>query len=206
MKFFKTFLSAILAGMCIGIGGIVFLSMESKTVGAFFFTTGLFVICIFELNLFTGKVCYAFEKGKECAIKLPVVLVGNFVGTWIMGTVVGLTRINAVSEVAKKLCEVKMADSYLSLFILGILCNIMIYIAVEGFANAPHEIAKYLSLFFGVMVFILCGFEHCIADMFYFSAANMWGIQALIRIVVIVAGNAVGGVIFPMVRSLINRH
>lgn len=57
----------------------------------------------------------------------------------------------------------------MSLFILGIFCNLLIFVAVDGFKENPHEIGKYLSLFFGVSVFIICGFEHCVADMFYFS-------------------------------------
>ncbi|MCR4586908.1 MAG: formate/nitrite transporter family protein [Lachnospiraceae bacterium] len=205
LKYLKTFLSAILAGICIGIGGIVYLSVESKLAGAFFFTTGLFVICIFGLDLFTGKVCYTFQRGKEGAVKLPIIFLGNFAGTWIMGTLVGFTRIAAVSEAATALCAVKLTDGYLSLFILGIFCNIMIYIAVEGYAHAPHELGKYLSLFFGVMVFILCGFEHSIADMFYFSAAKMWSTEAFLRILVIAAGNAAGGVSFPVLRGLLEK-
>lgn len=60
MKVIKTFVSAILAGMCVGFGGIVFLSVDNKIVGAALFTVGLFVICTFGLNLFTGKACYIF--------------------------------------------------------------------------------------------------------------------------------------------------
>ncbi|MCD8045811.1 MAG: formate/nitrite transporter family protein [Clostridiales bacterium] len=51
------------------------------------------------------------------------------------------------------------------------------------------------------MVFILCGFEHCVADMFYFSVAGVWSGQAVLRLLVISAGNAVGAVIFPLVRK-----
>ncbi|MCM1441307.1 MAG: formate/nitrite transporter family protein, partial [Roseburia sp.] len=90
---------------------------------------------------------------------------------------------------------------YLSLFILGVLCNILIFIAVDGFKNNPHELGKYLSLFFGVTVFILCGFEHCVADMFYFTAAGAWSADALVRLLVITLGNAVGGVLLPLCRE-----
>jgi hypothetical protein len=86
----------------------------------------------------------------------------------------------------------------LVLFVLGILCNIFIYIGVEGYNTNPHEVGKYVALFFGVMVFILCGFEHCVADMFYFSVAKMWNGSSILRLIVITLGNAVGGVIFPL--------
>ena len=53
------------------------------------------------------------------------------------------------------------------------------------------------------MVFILCGYEHCVADMFYFSMAGAWSGAALLRLLVITAGNAVGGVLFPAARQWI---
>lgn len=90
---------------------------------------------------------------------------------------------------------------WLSLFLLGVLCNIFIYIAVEGFNQNPHQLGKYLSLFFGVMVFILCGYEHCVADMFYFTVAGVWSVDTFLRLLVITLGNAVGGVIFPLVQG-----
>ena len=55
-------------------------------------------------------------------------------------------------------------------------------------------------MIFGVMVFILCGFEHCVANMFYFSAANVWGGRALGYMLVMTLGNACGGVIIPLCR------
>ena len=88
-----------------------------------------------------------------------------------------------------------------SLFFLGVLCNIFIYIAVEGYKNNPHELGKYLSLLFGVMVFILVGTEHCVADMFYFWMGGVWSGHAVAAILVITLGNAVGGVLFPLLRS-----
>ena len=50
----------------------------------------------------------------------------------------------------------------------------MIYIGVEGYRSNPHELGKYLALFFGVCVFILCGFEHCVANMYYFTMGGAW--------------------------------
>ena len=73
------------------------------------------------------------------------------------------------------------------------------------FKNNPHELGKYLSLFFGVMVFILSGTEHCVADMFYFWMAGAWSGQAVVRLLVITLGNAVGGVLLPLLRGLQNK-
>lgn len=205
MKAIKAFVSAILAGMSVGFGGIAFLSVDNKIVGAVLFTIGLFVICTFGLNLFTGKVCYIFENDRIYGLMLPVIWAGNLVGTGITALLVSLTRNAGIAEKAMALCQVKLDDSLLSLFVLGVLCNIFIYIAVEGFKNNPHELGKYLSLFFGVMVFILSGTEHCIADMFYFWMAGAWSGRAILCILTITLGNAVGGVIFPLLRAFIKK-
>ena len=203
MKSVKTFVSAVLGGACIGCGGTAFLSLDSKVLGALFFTVGLFVICTFGLNLFTGKVCYVFQKDRAYAWNIPLIWLGNLVGTGVVAAMMQMTRNASIADKAAALCQVKLEDSLLSLFILGVLCNIFIYIGVEGFNHNPHELGKYLSLFFGVMVFILCGFEHCIADMFYFSMAGAWSSSAVVRLFVITMGNAVGGIIFPEARKLL---
>lgn len=201
MKILKTFVSAILAGLCIGFGGIAFLSIENKIVGAMFFTVGLFCVCSFGLHLFTGKVCYVFDEGISYALNFPVIWLGNLCGTGFAAFAVRFSRISTIAERAASICEVKVNDNLISLFILGILCNIFIYIGVDGYKNSPHDIGKYLSLFFGVMVFILCGFEHCVADMFYFWLSGMWSFKAVVCIIVVTAGNFVGGVVFPVLRK-----
>lgn len=204
MKFTKAFISASLAGIMIGLGGTVFLSIENKILGALFFTVGLFTICTMGFNLFTGKVCYVFSNGKEYALLLPFIVLGNLFGTWAVASLVRCTRISAISGLAQKLCEVKLNDSLLSIFILSVFCNVLIYIAVDGYKNCPHELGKYLALFFGVMVFILCGFEHCVANMFYISMAEMWSEQAVLFIVVNIVGNTSGGIVIPLLRKIID--
>ena len=200
------FLSAILAGVCIALGGGAFLSLESKIAGAIAFTIGLFVICSYGFYLFTGKICYVLDNDGRFAAMLPVIWVGNLVGTWCVAFLEHQTRIGAaLTERAAGMCAVKLSDSLLSVFILAIFCNILIYIAVEGFARHPHQIGKYLSLFFGVTIFILCGFEHCVANMYYISAANAWSVQALVFILVNTLGNAVGGLLIPVMRKGIAR-
>lgn len=203
MKEVRVFLYAAMAGMCIALGGAVFLSLENKVLGAMFFTVGLFTICTFGFNLYTGKVCYVFENDRKYIGDVVIIWLGNLAGTWLTAWLFAMTRAGAgMAETAQGLCEVKLADGLGSIFILGIFCNLLIFIAVDGFKNNPHEIGKYLALFFGVMVFILCGFEHCIANMFYISMAGMWNGEAFGFIVVNTLGNAVGGWIIPLLRKV----
>ena len=197
-----SFLYSVLGGVCIGIGGTVFLSCENKVAGAVFFCLGLFAICTFGFNLFTGKVGYVFERPPAYLGFLLSVWLGNLAGTALVGCGVRATRIAGIAEKAAALCRTKLDDSLISIFILSVLCNILMFIAVDGFQNNPHELGKYIGIFLGVTVFILCGFEHCVANMFYFSAANMWSGRALLYMLVMTAGNACGGVIIPLCRRL----
>jgi len=202
MKKAVSFLYSVLGGVCIGIGGTVFLSCENKVTGALLFCLGLFTICTFGFNLFTGKVGYVFEQPLPYTGFVLSVWLGNLVGTGLVGYAVRATRIAGIAEKAEALCQAKLNDDLLSIFILSILCNILMFIAVDGFKNNPHELGKYLGIFLGVSVFILCGFEHCVANMFYFSVANVWSAKTVLYLLVMSVGNAVGGVLIPLCRQL----
>lgn len=202
MKIFKTFVLAFAAGLCIALGGTAFLCIDNKIIGALFFTLGLFVIVTSGFSLFTGKICYVLDNPPFYVLTCLLIWLGNFAGTFSTAFLIRQTRIlPLIEEKAQTICTSKLDDGFLSLFILAIFCNIMIYIAVDGFKNNPHSVGKYLSLFLGVAAFILCSFEHCIANMFYFSVANMWGADALCALAVMTLGNAVGGIVLPLLKK-----
>ena len=204
MKKFADFLYAIMAGAFIAMGGVVFLSLNNKIVGAFMFSLGLFAVCTLKYNLFTGKVGYLFCN--DVKTYLPwclMVWVGNLVGSIIVAELVRLTRVApGIIEKSTKLVQVKADDTLISLFVLGIFCNIMVVHAVDQYLNNPHEIGKYLGIVMSIMVFILCGFEHCIADMFYIQMARMWNSQTIIALIVITLGNVLGGILIPTMRNI----
>ena len=58
------------------------------------------------------------------------------------------------------------------------------------------------GIFFCVPVFILAGFEHSIANMFYFGAANMLTLQSIGYLCIVIVGNAIGGMLFPLLDSV----
>ena len=138
MKLLRVFISAVLAGACIGLGGVVFLSVDERVVGAALFAVGLFSICSFGLELFTGRVCYALEKDRAYALRLPLIWLGILAGTGLTAAAAAFSRIGGIREQAAQLCSVKMEDSLISLFLLGVLCNMLIYIAVEGYRSIPY--------------------------------------------------------------------
>ncbi len=206
MKYSKTILTSILAGFSIGLGGLIYLSLDNTIVGSALFSIGLFVVLTMNFSLFTGKVCYLLEGGvKENIINIVLIWLGNLVGTGILAFVIAGTRkAEGIREKAAALCEIKNNDSYLSLFLLGILCNIFIYIAVEEYKKNEHITGKYMAIILGVMGFIIAGTEHCVADMFYYHTAGIYTAGMCGRLLVITAGNAVGGICAHTFKSIAN--
>ena len=88
----------------------------------------------------------------------PIVVGCDSTGSYVASDIVALvraTRLTGVVERAQALAATKLGDSLLSVFVLAIFCNILIYIAVEGYRSIQHELGKYLAVFFGVTVFVV---------------------------------------------------
>lgn len=210
----STFAYALLAGVCIGLGGAIFLKLKDafpggNVVGAIIFTVGLFTICTRGYNLFTGKACYLFDNKPSYLGTLGIIWLGNLAGTCLLALILRATAVcggdSGINVTAAAMVESKMAGGYLSLFFLGLVCNIFIYIAVNGYAKNPHELGKYLSLFLGVTGFIVAGTEHSVADMFYWAVSGTLFARpgvSLLCLIIISLGNVVGGVCFPLVEKL----
>lgn len=201
-KYIKILLLAVLAGITIAIGGCIYLSLDNKIAGALLFTVGLYAICIHGLKLYTGRIGYLINESPVYLLELAVIWIGNFLGTFLAAMAMKETRISAISEKAAKLCQVKLDDGLSSLFLLGVFCGLLMFVAVDGYRAAKNPII----LFMGVSAFILCGFEHCIADMFYFSAAGLWSGRSFIRILVITLGNSIGGMLIPLVKKIPDKN
>ena len=136
---------------------------------------------------------------------LPVIWLGNLAGTSLIALAEKCTRLVSLSARAQGICELKLSEPLFGAFILAVFCNVMIYIGVESYRSNPHELGKYLALFFGVCVFILCGFEHCVANMYYFTMGGAWSGRAVLYLLVMTVGNAAGGVIGPLARKVLSR-
>ena len=204
MKQLQTYISGIMAGLAIALGGTVYLSVENQIVGALFFTVGLFTVCTMNFQLYTGRVCYLFENDKNYGLQLPLIWLGNLTGAVLTARLLMLTRIAPkLAGSAALFCETKLSDKLGSSFLLAIFCNLLIFIAVDGFKHHSHEIGKYLGLFFGVVAFILCGFEHCVANMYFFTIGGVWSLRTLLYILVMTLGNSVGGLVLPLLRRLV---
>ena len=200
-KNIDTFLRAFATGIAIAIGGIVYLSCENRYLGAFLFGTGLFVILSFGFNLFTGKVGYAVENKPSYISSLLVIWLGNFAGTALSAFLVLNTRICCIADKASDMCDTKLADSPLSIFILAAFCGLLMFIAADGYKTITNSAGKILAVFLPVVVFILSGFEHCVANMFYFTLAKAWSGKTFVWLIIMTLGNSVGGILIPILRK-----
>ncbi|MDE5583176.1 MAG: formate/nitrite transporter family protein [Ruminococcus sp.] len=200
-RFVDILLRAVATGFAIGIGGIVFLSCDNRYIGALLFGTGLFVILSFGFNLFTGKVGYAVENKPSYLIDLAVIWLGNLIGTVITALLVLCTRISGISEKASAICDTKLNDSLVSNFILAFFCGMLMFIAADGYKNIKNSAGQMLAIFLPVVVFILSGFEHCVANMFYFTLAEVWSLKTLGYLIVMSLGNSAGGIFIPLMRK-----
>ena len=191
----------------IAIGGTVFLSIENKVIGASLFSIGLFGVLIYNLNLYTGKIGYLITNFNLKYIKeLIITLIGNFIGACSVGFILRYTRIyDKIYEKSLILANTKLNDNILSIFILSIVCGLLMYYAVNGFKKQT-DFGKYLVVYLGVAVFILCGFEHCIANMYYFSVADIWSLKTLGYTGIMVLGNSIGSFIIPLCNLVIKEN
>ena len=187
----KRIINGISAGILISIGGTVFLACDNKYVGAVMFSVALLCICYNGYSLFTGKVGYLPEKhGKDEFSVLLLGLLGNVIGTSALGRAIAFMN-PALKETALNMCNNKLALSFPQVLIKGIMCGVLMYLAVSIYRDKKTP----LGILFCIPVFILSGFEHSIADMFYFAASGIVSLKAFGFIWTVILGNAVGAVI-----------
>lgn len=199
----RQFVSAVIAGMLIGMGGTVYLSQSNAVVGSFLFSIGLYTILVFQLHLYTGKIGYTPFQKPVYVIELLITWFGNLVGTGLVALMVRNTRIfMGIEARVSQIAATKLSDGLPSIFILAIFCGMLMFIAVDCYRNVQGSTLRFAGVFMPVMVFILSGFEHVIANMFYFSLASAWDVHCCIAILVMTLGNAVGGMLIPMYQKV----
>lgn len=194
----NTFRESLCAGILITIGGTVFLSCENKTVGAVLFSVALLCICYKSYYLFTGKIGYIVERHKkQDFLNLAVGLFGNLIATFLLGMLLR-TILPNIGERAAEMCSAKLAQFPLYTFIRGFFCGILMYLAVSIY----KEKNSVLGILFCVPVFILCGFEHSIADMFYLGASGIFSVKIILFTALVVAGNTFGAIVLPLLKGV----
>ena len=207
MTFIRNFCSAILAGIMISFGGGVFLACESKLAGAILFSLGLTVILLNGFLLFTGKTAYLLQNRPSYIPYLLTIWLGNILGCMLMGLLVLAAKPN-IADTAAALCDSKLSQSPWQTLILGALCGVLVYIAVDFFKSDEDKKAfpKYLLVFTCIPGFIMAGFEHSVADMFYFAASSSYLLytgEGILYILLVSAGNLIGAVLFHNLKRFV---
>ena len=185
----RMFVKAIYAGFAIGIGGIIYLSVDNKVLASLFFSFGLSTIVTQGFNLYTGKI--GFVKEWREMPDMMLILAGNFMATFIAAMLAKAANLGIDST---QMVHNKLDNSLIHVFLLSVFCGVMMYLAIDNY-NKSKNIVFVIA---AVMIFILSGFEHSIANMFYFEIANAYSLKSLLYILVMAAGNGVGAKIFGL--------
>lgn len=176
----KILKQSVLSGILIGIGDVVNLSSDIRYIGALMFSLALLTIIQNGLPLYTGRI--GFIKDYKITYLLKV-LVCNLVGSVIPVLITSFCRKEIYGAVLAG-SEAKFSHGYLELLLLGMMCGVLMLVAVY----TKKELITVLC----IMVFILSGFEHCIAD-FPFFVMNFSG-ENLLKFLCIVLGNSIGSI------------
>lgn len=156
--------NSILAGMMIGIGSTIYLVLDNKIIGAALFSIGLFMICSFGMYLFTGKIGYIVRtKNKPNCL---VIWIGNLIGSVAISAMVRFAK-PELHIAAAELVSNKLQQDFTSIALLSILCGFLMFLAVDNYLRHSDSLSGIVGIFLCVSTFILCGFEHSIADMNY---------------------------------------
>lgn len=168
------------AGFLVGVGVVINTLEPNPIIGAMLFSVALLAIIKNNLMLYTGKIGYA---PRICfKYLLAIMLVGNFIGVLIPVFMMHEKVLFAMEITAMN----KFSASFLSLFFYGILCGVMMFLAVLS--------KDTVITVFCIMTFILSGFEHCIADFPYLLL--QFNLVNFIKFLGIVLGNTFGSIGF----------
>lgn len=190
----KLLRSSVFAGIAIGTAGFGFLasgiqsSSYGSLAGAVLFSFGLLTVVGYKLKLYTGTA--GFIEKNEVG-QLFLILLGNIAGCFCVSLLARVSPMD-IQSAAQNILELRMRTGALKCGLLGIGCGFIMTTAVQ-FARKK----QYLPLLFGVPLFIICGFTHCVADIFYYLCVpfSFWKsnfVEILTLYICIVAGNLIG--------------
>lgn len=164
----KSFVArGILAGVCIGIGGCIYLKVGGVA-GAVLFAFGLIAVISMKLNLFTGKAQYVWgvrstgQTDQGGYVWLISILALNVAGCIVAGL---LFSSGEMQEAATAVMDRRLSASPLRNGLLAVGCGFIMTLAVQNASKG-----RWLPLLFGIPAFILCGLPHCVADAFYIAS------------------------------------
>ncbi|MCR5572920.1 MAG: formate/nitrite transporter family protein [Candidatus Saccharibacteria bacterium] len=172
---------SIAAALMIGLGDYILLKVGNP-IGPFLFAFGLLSVCVMGANLFTGKCGFLIED-KIKPLHLALILLGNLVAGYLFGLIFSVADTGIIAVAQDKVAS---WDYSWSFFIRSILCGVIMYLAV-----AIYRKGSKLGILFGVPLFILCGFQHCIANIITLGVAQTFSWTILLCVL----GNFIGSIV-----------
>lgn len=210
-------MKAIFAGMMISLGMMAANSVSMgaggvKVLSGVAFSIGLLLIIFLGGELFTGNVfvmTHGWLSGDVGVLHLLAVLfssyiynaLGCIIGSELYVLALGGDKNETLVRFYTGMMEKKLSISGLRLFFLGVLCNVLVCLAVMAGIVVKNEVAKVVLIVMCIASFISCGFEHCVANMAHFTVGLMvvsglsFGL-VMKNMALVTLGNIVGGAIF----------
>lgn len=211
-------LLGVLAGAFIGLGALMFTLVASdarlgfaasRLLGGLVFSLGLILVTVAGAELFTGNNLLAMAWASrrvgtgEMLVNWAVVCAANFVGAAGLAMLVWLSghaslNDGAVGRAAIHIATVKSQLPLMELFFRGVLCNVLVCMAVWMALAGRSVTDKVLAIVFPITAFVAAGFEHSIANMYFFPLAIALGAplgagDLLRNLLPVIAGNIIGG-------------
>ena len=175
---------SILAAILISFGVAVNLKIGAP-LGRFLFAFGLMGVCVLRAELYTGKAGYVSEVGIN---NLIYILTVNLIAAAICGLLLK-QAMPEIIPVASTIVEGWMNTTLGTYFIKSIFCGMIMFIAVDMYNKG-----NIFGILFGIPLFIICGFQHCIANIIIGCIA-IPDINFSVPIIISIVGNLVGGII-----------
>ena len=206
----KMLILGLFAGAFIALGGLGSQfagTIVNKFAGAFVFPVGLMMVVLTGAELFTGN-CLLIMPVVRRAVSVPrmllswlIVYIGNALGGLLIACAVYGAGVlpEEARAAAVSAYQTKCALSAPELLIRGILCNVLVCIAVYLAFAAKDVPGKILSLFFPTMLFVLCSFEHSIANWYFLPLGSLYAGSGVLNgsmaanLCLVTLGNILGG-------------
>ena len=214
-KLHKMLILAFLAGMFIALSGLSYIVVNTgmvslnvtygKFISGVCFSFGLFAVVVAGADLFTGNVLMlAPALGKRITFPKMFrnwvsVYLFNFVGAIFVSLIIYFASVLSpqMLEFLHKITVSKTTESFIVLLFKGIGCNIFVCLGVWMSYACKDGVSKFCACAISVILFLICGFEHSVANMFYLSLSVILsdiGVGAVIYdLIPVTIGNIIGG-------------
>jgi nitrite transporter NirC len=213
------FAASMLAGMFVAFGGFASAAVGgllsaagsgwTKIIAAAAFTAALSLVIMAGSELFTGNnmvmgaALFAKRVKISDAARLWIVCwIGNLAGSWLAVLLYRMTgqASGATADYIAALAATKLSLTVWKMIARGILCNMLVCLAVWCAAKLKSETAKLIMVFWCIFVFMICGFEHSVANMSLLGVALVDGTASfggyVLNLIVVTLSNMVGGIFF----------